>query len=148
MSSDLTYSSSIKSLYNDGKPSNINELAINKQIVGNLLVESSGLDGVGDNADLDDDNDGWTDSDEAVCGTDPRDSLVLPDDFDSDMICDVVDDDDDNDGFTDDNDVFPMNAAEWLDTDLDSLGNGFDNKTKYDDQQKAFIKDQIFDIAQ
>ena len=32
--------------------------------------------------------------------------------------------------------------------DLDNLGNGFDNKTKYDDQQKAFIKDQIFDIAQ
>ena len=46
-------SSSIKSLYNDGKPSNINELAINKQIVGNLLVESSGLDGVGDNGEFD-----------------------------------------------------------------------------------------------
>ena len=65
------------------------------------------MDGIGDNADTDDDNDGWSDNDESVCGTDPRDSSVLPDDYDSDMICDVVDDDDDNDGFTDDNDVFP-----------------------------------------
>ncbi len=32
--------------------------------------------------------------------------------------------------------------------DLDSLGNSFDHSTKYDDQQKEFIKQQIFDIAQ
>ena len=32
--------------------------------------------------------------------------------------------------------------------DLDNLGNSFDNSTKYDDQQKEFIKQQIFDIAQ
>ena len=31
--------------------------------------------------------------------------------------------------------------------DLDNLGNSFDNSTKYDDQQKEFIKKQIFDIA-
>jgi len=31
--------------------------------------------------------------------------------------------------------------------DLDKLGNSFDNSTKYDDQQKDFIKKQIFDIA-
>ena len=36
--------------------------------------------------------------DESFVDTDPRDSSVLPDDYDSDMICDVVDDDDDNDG--------------------------------------------------
>ena len=28
---------------------------------------------------------------------------------------------------TDDNDVFPMNAAEWLDTDLDGLGDNEDD---------------------
>ena len=85
------------------------------------------MDGIGDNADTDDDNDGWMDTDESVCGTDPRDGFVSPDDYDSDMICDVVDDDDDNDGFIDVNDVFPKNAAEWLDTDLDGLGDNEDH---------------------
>ena len=32
--------------------------------------------------------------------------------------------------------------------DLDNIGNSFDNSTKYDDQQKEFIKQQIYDIAQ
>ena len=32
--------------------------------------------------------------------------------------------------------------------DLDNIGNSFDNSTKYDEQQKEFIKQQIFDIAQ
>ena len=34
--------------------------------------------------------------------------------------------DDDNDGFTDTNDTFPMNATEWLDTDLDGVGDNAD----------------------
>ena len=32
--------------------------------------------------------------------------------------------------------------------DLDNLGNSFDNSKKYDEEQKEFIKQQIFDIAQ
>ena len=32
--------------------------------------------------------------------------------------------------------------------DLDDLGNSFDNSTKYDSEQKEFIKRQILDIAQ
>ena len=32
--------------------------------------------------------------------------------------------------------------------DLDNLGNSFNNSKKYDDEQKVFIKKQIFDIAQ
>ena len=32
--------------------------------------------------------------------------------------------------------------------DLDNIGNSFDKSTKYDDQLKEFIKQQIFDIAQ
>ena len=31
--------------------------------------------------------------------------------------------------------------------DFDNLGNSFDNSKKYDDQQKEFIKNQIYDIA-
>ena len=33
-------------------------------------------------------------------------------------------------------------------SDLDNLGNSFDNSKKYDTEQKEFIKNQIFDIAQ
>ena len=32
--------------------------------------------------------------------------------------------------------------------DLDNMGNSFDNSTKYDDEQKEFIKKQMLDIAQ
>ena len=32
--------------------------------------------------------------------------------------------------------------------DLDNMGNSFDNSTKYDSEQKEFIKQQILDIAQ
>jgi len=32
--------------------------------------------------------------------------------------------------------------------DLDNMGNSFDNSTKYDLEQKQFIKKQILDIAQ
>ena len=31
---------------------------------------------------------------------------------------------------------------------LDNMGNGFDNSIKYDSEQKDFIKEQIFEIAQ
>ena len=66
-------------------------------------------------ADTDDDNDGWSDEDEADCGTDPLDSGSVPSDGDSNGICDFLeggdtdgdgipdlsDDDDDGDGFSD-----------------------------------------------
>jgi len=41
--------------------------------------------------DLDDDNDDWTDEDEAACGTDPKDVSSTPLDGDNDEICDVLD---------------------------------------------------------
>ena len=31
---------------------------------------------------------------------------------------------------------------------IDNMGNSFDNSTKYDNEQKEFIKKQILDIAQ
>ena len=63
-----------------------------------------------------------------VCGTDPRDGFVSPDDYDSDMICDVVDDDDDNDGIIDVNDVSKNNAMAGYR--LNGLG---DNEDQDDD---------------
>ena len=63
------------------------------------------LDGVsttGLTEDLDDDNDNWTDLDEANCGsTDALDAMDTPLDNDGDGICDVLDADDDNDQWSD-----------------------------------------------
>jgi len=84
-------------------------------------------DGLGDNGDLDDDNDGWPDSDEYSCSTNPMSPQSIPGDFDGDMICDIMDSDDDGDGVPDENDAFPMDNAEWDDTDSDGIGNNFDD---------------------
>ncbi len=59
-------------------------------------VDTDG-DGTGDNADADDDADGWSDNDEFLCGSNPLDSNDVPDDSDGDGICD---DEDDNDTST------------------------------------------------
>ncbi len=84
------------------------------------------MDGLGNNIDQDDDNDGWLDSDESTCLSDPLDSAVLPDDFDSDQICDIMDADDDGDGYPDLDDAFQYDASEWDDTDSDGVGNNAD----------------------
>ena len=84
------------------------------------------LDGIGDNADDDDDNDYWKDTAELACGTDPISSSSFPPDYDLDGICDAVDNDDDNDGTVDESDEFPFNSAEWIDTDSDGIGNNAD----------------------
>ena len=87
-------------------------------------------DGVGDNADLDDDNDGWLDSVEPECGTDPMDTFSIPLDNDDDANCDATDSDDDNDGVMDIYDDFPMNPSEQIDLDGDGIG---DNSDQDDD---------------
>ena len=49
-------------------------------------------DGTGDNADTDDDGDGWSDVDEALCGTNSMSGASIPLDGDADGICDKLDD--------------------------------------------------------
>jgi|TARA_B110000211_G_scaffold234348_2_gene303632 DNA-binding MarR family transcriptional regulator len=49
----------------------------------------------------DSDEDGWSDYHEESCGTDPQNSLSVPEDTDSSGICDSLDPDDDNDGWWD-----------------------------------------------
>ena len=100
-------------------------------------------------ADLDDDGDGWLDSDEVDCGTDPLDGNDVPADADSNGICDALegddfdgdgipndtDPDDDNDGVDDVDDDFPLNANEWSDTDGDGIGDNADE----DDDNDGWI---------
>ena len=79
-------------------------------------------DGVGDNSDSDDDNDGWLDDIEIFCESNPLDFSSRPLDFDGDLSCDKMDTDDDDDGVLDESDVFPFDAMEWSDLDLDGIG--------------------------
>ncbi len=100
-------------------------------------------DGKGDNADEDDDNDGVPDEFDDM-PLDPNETL----DTDGDGIGNVADEDDDGDGlsdseeenlktdplkfdtdgddYNDKEDAFPLNPAEWLDTDQDKIGNNVD----------------------
>ncbi|MBT6870629.1 MAG: hypothetical protein HOA66_04140, partial [Candidatus Marinimicrobia bacterium] len=82
-------------------------------------------DGIGDNADTDDDNDGWSDSQEIDCQTSPYSSDSIPSDIDQDLICNWLDDDDDGDGFLDEDDSCPLesgNSSYILTACLDSDG--------------------------
>ena len=79
------------------------------------------LDGEGNICDLDDDNDGVPDTEDAF----PMDSTETTDN-DGDGLGDNMDLDDDNDGFLDHEDSFPNDPSENLDTDGDGIGNNKD----------------------
>jgi len=103
-------------------------------------------DGIPDTTDPDDDNDGWTDSEEEVFSSDPKDSNSVPLDTDGDGIPDLLDPDDDNDGWSDwdeqnadtddaDDGSFPDDTdtdgtPDWRDPDDDGDG-------AYDDVESA-----------
>ena len=78
-------------------------------------IANSGLE-----LDLDDDNDGISDTDEIAAGTDPLNSTSLTLDTDGDFISNATDTDDDNDGITDAEDAYPLIAiGDYVDTDND-----------------------------
>ncbi|MFQ3340476.1 MAG: gliding motility-associated-like protein, partial [Flavobacteriaceae bacterium] len=82
------------------------------------------LDGIGNNSDTDDDNDGYLDTIEIFAGSDPIDSNSVPLDTDSDGIINILDEDDDGDGFLDTLEIIvgtdPLISSSYpLDTDLD-----------------------------
>jgi len=94
-------------------------------------------DGIGNQIDTDDDNDGVPDSKDLF----PLNASESSD-FDKDGIGDAADDDDDNDGILDKNDAFPFDAAEANDTDGDGIGNNDD-----DDDDGDGISDDAEKIA-
>ncbi len=95
------------------------------------------LDNIGDNSDEDDDGDGWDDLIEPNCGSDPRNSSSIPEDFDKDKICDLIDEDDDDDGIIDydvgGSDMFKFDNSESTDNDLDGIGDVKDSDDDNDD---------------
>ena len=94
------------------------------------LKESCDYDGDGilDEDDLDDDNDGYSDIDEIKAGSNPKDANSKPLDTDGDKIPNILDSDDDNDGISDTdelaNGLDPLNAS---DAQADFDNDGFSN---------------------
>ena len=97
-------------------------------------------DGTGNNADLDDDEDGQLDVDEIACGSDPLDATSLSEDNDGDGIPDCVDPDRDGDGVDNQEDAFPDDSMEWSDNDQDGIG---DNADPDDDNDGYLDEDEI-----
>ena len=87
---------------------------------------------IGNNEDLDDDNDGQSDLVELDCGSDPINNLSRSDDNDFDGIPNCLDLDDDNDGYDDivelNAGTDPLNVKEYPDdSDADGVQGPFDN---------------------
>lgn len=88
--------------------------------------EDTDGDEIGNNADPDDDGDGYDDTVEAAEGSDSLNFTSTPLDTDGDFDPDSTDPDDDGDGFNDGVDAFPLDSSEWFDTDGDGIGNEAD----------------------
>ena len=84
--------------------------------IDNIMFYSDGLD-----LDMDDDNDGYSDSIDD-CPFDPNENL----DTDGDGYCNVQDTDDDGDGVYDWNDLYPLDPTESTDADGDGIGDNAD----------------------
>jgi len=97
-------------------------------------------DRIQDASDPDDDNDGVNDGMD-MCPLGLMGWSSSPgSDFDGDGCKDTEEDaDDDNDGFPDENDALPLNQAEWVDTDMDGIG---DNADTDDDDDKLSDSDE------
>lgn len=119
----------------------------------NDLTESIDTDGdgIGNNSDPDDDNDGVPDITDAypligLNGLIDTDSDGIPNNCPANCISlgMVADDDDDGDGVSDENDALPLDAAETVDTDGDGVGNNADSDDDNDgvvDFEDAFALD-------
>tara|TARA_Y100001960_G_scaffold68154_2_gene71820 strand:+ start:3240 stop:5588 length:2349 start_codon:yes stop_codon:yes gene_type:complete len=101
-------------------------------------------DGLSNENDPDDDNDGWDDTDEVSCNTNPLNGDSTPTDTDGDGVCDYLDSDDDNDGVEDGSDCDPLDPNETTDNDMDGICDGADDDDDNDgvaDSDDAFPND-------
>lgn len=112
---------------NDGYPDAMEISEGTNPLDGSSKPADNDGDFIPDSIDPDDDNDGYSDVIESTVGTNPFDNSSVPDDYDKDGIPDSLDSDIDNDGIPNDEDKFPYNCSEWLDTDDDGIGNNADH---------------------
>ena len=119
-------------------------------------------DGIGNNADLDDDNDGWSDYDEINCSYEEISYMTenpqsIPKDTDGDGICEFLDYDDDNDGWSDEEENTCAYVAGWIgessrtvdssDYPLDTDGDGLCNPIDEDDDNDGRLdENDIFPL--
>lgn len=94
-------------------------------------------DGYGDVCDMDDDDDGWNDTIEIACGSNPLDASSKPLDTDRDGIANCQDSDIDNDGCLNADDALPLDATECRDADGDGIGDIADTDDDNDGQRDA-----------
>ena len=134
----------------------------NKALKKDFFVDmDTDKDGIGNTKDFDDDNDGLTDKEEIVLGTDSLNSDTDGDgksdsedvfplnpnesrDNDKDGIGDNADEDDDNDGVLDKEDDFSLDPDEWQDTDKDGIG---DNADLDDDNDGLSDEEELFTLG-
>ncbi|GEM_PF-2267487 len=81
----------------------------------------------------DDDEDGYSNNDETVNGTNPCNPAHVPDDFDKDFVSDFLDTDDDNDNVPDLSDYFPLDPS-------NGLGTSFPFRLDFDNQNDGGIR--------
>jgi len=65
----------------------------------------------------DTDGDGWNNTIEQECGTDPNDNTSYPEDLDDDGIPDKLDADIDGDGIPNEKDAYPRDSSRWKEED-------------------------------
>ena len=101
-------------------------------------------DGIGDTIDQDDDNDGFSDIQEIINGTDPcvfdTDNDLLGDGDENEIGSDPNNRDTDSDGIIDGLDDFPLDPNESVDTDGDGIGDNSDDDVNGD----GFLDNEIF----
>jgi len=103
-------------------------------------------DGVGNNTDPDDDEDGISDIYENQLGTDPLDPNDTPSDFNANGIPDALEDSD-GDGYNDDIDLYPLDPTRALDNDGDGIADNEDFDDDNDgipDTEDAFPLDSRY----
>ncbi len=101
--------------------------------------EDTDADGIANIMDDDDDNDGWLDSEEAVCATDPLDANGVPSDLDGDGTCDRADPDIDGDGWANVQEQFcSTDPRDTDDMPSDTDGDGICNLVDTDDDNDGW----------
>ncbi|MCI4643145.1 MAG: YDG domain-containing protein, partial [Flavobacteriaceae bacterium] len=111
---------------NDGYTDLVEEACGTNTLDANSRPLDTDSDGILDCDDLDDDGDGQPDTEELACGTNPLDPSSFTADTDGDGITDCFDPDIDGDGCLNEQDAFPLDPTECVDTDSDGQGNNKD----------------------